>query len=268
VSEVVNVRASSWGGLFDCAFRWEGVNLLKIRSPSGLPAVLGTAIHAGTAAFDGARVAGAPITPDAAADALVDALHHPRGDVDLTDAKMSLREAEFIGLRLHTQYCLEISPQYEFRSVEQTLAPFDIDAGNGITIRLSGTMDRSRVAVAKEYGLVIPDVKTGQRIVQKGEVQLTGKSAQIGAYQLMVEAETGLPTVGGQIIALPTTKSGHAQVSRIFDGKRVMLGTPEAPGLISIAAKLFKAGLFPPNPQSYICSPKYCPRWSTCPYHE
>ncbi|RTT90057.1 PD-(D/E)XK nuclease family protein, partial [Pseudomonas aeruginosa] len=26
--------------------------------------------------------------------------------------------------------------------------------------------------------------------------------------------------------------------------------------------------LFPPNPQSPLCSPKYCPRWRTCPYHE
>ncbi|EMI4895455.1 PD-(D/E)XK nuclease family protein, partial [Pseudomonas aeruginosa] len=29
--QTITVRASSWGALFDCAFRWEGVHLLKMR---------------------------------------------------------------------------------------------------------------------------------------------------------------------------------------------------------------------------------------------
>ncbi|MCT7340572.1 hypothetical protein P4129_07095 [Pseudomonas aeruginosa] len=32
--QTITVRASSWGALFDCAFKWEGVHLLKMRSPS------------------------------------------------------------------------------------------------------------------------------------------------------------------------------------------------------------------------------------------
>ncbi len=34
---IYTVRASSWGALFDCGFRWEGVHLLKMRSPSSPP---------------------------------------------------------------------------------------------------------------------------------------------------------------------------------------------------------------------------------------
>lgn len=57
-ADAYRVRASSWGSLFDCAFRWEGVNLLGITSPSSPRALLGTAIHASTAEFDAARVSG------------------------------------------------------------------------------------------------------------------------------------------------------------------------------------------------------------------
>ena len=42
------VRASSWGEIFDCGYRWEGKNLLGMRLPAGLRTVLGSAIHAAT----------------------------------------------------------------------------------------------------------------------------------------------------------------------------------------------------------------------------
>ena len=42
--EIVTVRASSWGSLFNCAYAWEGVHLLGIKSPSSPCALLGTAM--------------------------------------------------------------------------------------------------------------------------------------------------------------------------------------------------------------------------------
>ena len=48
----------------------------------------------------------------------------------------------------------------------------------------------------------------------------------------------------------------------------MMVGTEEFPGLIQIGADMLRTGIFPPNPQSFTCSAKYCTRWSTCPYHE
>lgn len=261
------VRASSWGSLFDCAYRWEAEHLLKIRKPAGMRALLGTSVHAGTAAYDQARIDGTDLTIDDAASAFVQSLHHPEYDVDYKQDGLDLRDAERIGLALHVRYCSEISPQFEYLEVETKLKPMEIDCGGGIRIRLTGSMDRARVA-SHGAGVVIPDVKTGSRVVSQGRAQMKGRSAQTGTYQLMYEQTRGIRTDGAQIIALSTGGRNEIAVSPIFDARRVMVGTDDTPGLIQHAAEMFRTGLFPPNPQSPICSPKYCARWATCIYHE
>jgi hypothetical protein len=47
------IRASSLPELFDCSARWEAKHILGLRLPSSSNAVLGKAVHAGTALFDG-----------------------------------------------------------------------------------------------------------------------------------------------------------------------------------------------------------------------
>lgn len=264
---VTTVRASSWGSLFDCAHKWEGEHLLGMRMPSGLRAQLGTAIHASTAAFDSAKLVGETVTVDDAAGVFVDTLTKPEREVDYSKDDLTVPEAERIGLQLHTAYCLDVSPRFRFASVEAKLQPVDIDCGGGVIVRLTGTMDRARVATTPA-GAVIPDIKTGARVIEKGEVKTKGRSAQLGTYQLMHEQEHQAPTAGGQVIALQTTSKPVTGVSPVFDAKRVMLGTEDKPGLIEFAADMFRTGLFPPNPQSLLCSPKYCARWATCIFHE
>jgi hypothetical protein len=255
-SSTITVRASSWGGLFDCAYRWEGDHLLGLKKPAGLRAHLGTSIHASTAAFDTGRLAGESVVSMMdAADVFVDTFRKPDREVDFSKDELSLDAAEAIGLKLHTLYCLDISPQFEFLSVEQTLTPLEIDCGGGQIVRLTGSMDRSRVA-RQQDGIVIPDVKTGTRVIEKGLAVTKGRAAQLGTYQLMYEHTEGVPTVGGQILALSTSSKPAAAVSPVFDAKRVMVGTEDAPGLIEIAAVMFRSGLFPPNPQSTLCSPR------------
>lgn len=268
MKQEITVRASSWGSLFDCAYRWEAEHILGMRRPSALRTWLGTSIHHGTAVFDQARIDGTPIKPDDACGAFVDTLQHPTEEVDFKgDATINLTDAEVIGLKLITTYCSRISPQFEYKAVEMKLDPMVVDVDSNVSIRLTGTMDRARIAKA-QGGVVIPDVKTGARIISNGEVQLKGKSAQLGAYQLMYENTTGEQTVGGQIIGLQTTAKAEAGVSKVFDAKRVMLGTNEEKGLIEYAAVMFTTGTFPPNPQSTLCSPKFCVRWDSCPFHE
>lgn len=262
------VRASSWGRLFDCAYAWEGVHLLGMNMPSGLRAQLGTAVHASTAAFDRGRLPGAtPVEVEEAAELAVKELHDPDREVDYSRDDMSIREATAIALKLHTLYCLDLSPRYEFLSVEQTLKPMHIDCGGGIVVSLTGQMDRARV-VNTNTGVVIPDVKTGRAVISRGQVQTKGRSAQLGTYQLLYEHTEGIPTVGGQILALSTNSRPEAGVSPVWDAKRVMVGSDKAPGLIEVAAGMFRSGLFPPNPTSPLCSERYCARWSRCHFHE
>ncbi|WP_175787572.1 PD-(D/E)XK nuclease family protein [Burkholderia anthina] len=265
---IVEVRASSWGRLFDCAHAWEAEHIIGLRRPAFIRTHLGTSIHASTAAFDKARMDGSPITASEAADVFIDTLHNPTEEVDYKrDTSISMREAEVIGLALHAKYCTEISPRYEFKAVEMTMTPVEIDCGNGITIRLKGTMDRARVAT--ESGkTVIPDIKTGGRLISEGKVVLKARSAQLGAYQLMYEDNAGEHTDGSQIIALQTTKDALVGVSRVFDAKRAMIGTSSQPGMLEYAAVMFKSGMFPPNPSSSLCSQKFCARWDTCLYRD
>ena len=235
--------------------------------PSGIRALLGTAVHAGTAAFDQAKIDGKPITAMEAADHLLRALHNPIDEVDLKqDTSIGMRKAEQIGLTLLTKYCAEISPQFEFTSVERKMKPMDIDCGDGLIIRLKGSMDRSRVAYAHEgHGSLIPDIKTGARLFDSdGDVLTKGRSAQLGAYQLMHEEDTGEHTVGSQIVALETASQMRTGVSKVFNAKLAMTGSPTQKGLIEFAATMLKSGDFPPNPQSSLCADKFCACYDSC----
>jgi hypothetical protein len=265
---VFKVRASAWGGLFDCAHKFEGEHILGMRKPSGLRAQLGTAIHAGTAAYDLGRLPGGqPISIDDAAGVFVDTLNNPEREVDYSQDELTLREAENIGLKLNTAYCLDLAPRFNYVAVEATLNPLDIDCGGGVIVRLTGSMDRARVAQS-DAGSVISDIKTGSRVMAGGQVVTKGRSAQLGTYQIMYEQTNQLPTAGAQILGLKTSGKPEVGASGVFDAKRVMVGTEDSPGLIQFAAEMFRTGLFPPNPQSQLCSDKYCARWSTCNFHE
>ncbi|MBD9415897.1 PD-(D/E)XK nuclease family protein [Pseudomonas sp. PDM16] len=269
MNTITTVRASSWGSLFDCAFKWEGVHLLKIKSPSSPRALLGTAIHAGTAVFDAARIAGQDVSPDDAADVLVQTLRQPDFDVDWRGSDISLREAEATGLALHIRYCTEISPRYEFVAVELETVPLEIQCGGGQIVRLTGTLDRARIRRYGE-GVGIADVKTGTAAVTADGVAKTkGHKPQIGTYELLYEHTTGQRcTAPAEIIGLKTKGKAEAATGEIIGARELMVGNENHPGLIAFAADMFRTGLFPPNPQSNLCSPRYCPRWATCPYHD
>lgn len=280
--EVFQVRASSLGGLFDCALRFEWETLMRKHRASSLRAWLGTSIHASTAAFDQAKIDGAPISADQAADVFVDTLYNATEDVDYKDPKLSMKQAEIIGLTLHSRYCAEIAPRMNFQSVEMPLKPLDVEA-EGVIIRLTGTMDRARVVLLpimtlpdgnELYGAVprapkvIADLKTGGRLISEGVVTTKGRAAQLGTYQLLSEHTDGEQTDGAQIMALQTSSTTQVGVSRVFDAKSHLLGHGDDPGLLEMAAKMFKIGLFPPNPASVLCDKKYCGRWDNCKFHE
>lgn len=265
---VTTVRASSWGSLFDCAYKWQGVHLLGIRSTSSPRALLGTAIHASTAAFDIARVNGQELSAFDAAEHLVQTLRHPEFDVDWRGADITPREAEATGLALHTRYCTDISPQYQFVAVELETRPLEIDCGGGVIVRLTGTLDRARIKQDAD-GVGIADVKTGVAAVADGVAKTKGHKPQIGTYELLYEHTTGDPcTAPAEIIGLKTKGKPEAATGEIIGARELMVGTDDYPGLIQYAADMFRTGLFPPNSQSPLCSARYCPRWKICPYHD
>lgn len=265
----IKVRASSWGALFDCAHKWEWETLMQHRKPVGIRAVLGTALHASTAVYDRAVIDHTPMRIDDAASVFVAKLLTPEYEVDYSADDLTEGEAERIGLELHHLYCDLISPRMHYTDVEMTLKPFEIDCGGGMTVELTGTMDRARVAQGpRQAKPVIPDVKSGKSVIAKGLAKIKGRSAQLGTYQLLYEHTRGIETGGAQVLALSATKKPAVRVSPVFDAKRVMVGTATEPGLIEFAADMFRTGLFPPNPSSMLCDKKYCARWDHCNFHE
>lgn len=265
---VYKVRASSWGALFDCAYRWEGIHLLKMHNVVGLRAALGTAIHAGTAVYDQGVLDGSGLTADDAAGAFIDKLHDPSNEYDPLTDDLTLREAERIGIALTVKYCLEVAPRYQFIAVEMETKPLDIDCGGGITIRLTGTMDRARVR-RTALGPGIADLKSGARAVADGVAVTKGHGPQIGTYEMLYEHTTG-ELIGdtAEIIGLKTKGTPEIATAPVKNGKRAMLGEDGEPGLIEFAADMFRTGRFYPNPKSLLCAAKYCPRHGSCKFHE
>lgn len=272
-SDTITVRASSMATLFDCAYMWEGTHILGLRKPANRRMVLGTAVHAGTAMFDNARMIGKPIKANDAAGIVVDTLRAPGEDVKADADDMTPKEAEAIGLTLHAKYCADISPRYEFRAVELDLGGLDIEVPEqNVTVRITGHLDRSRVSTdPRMKALRISDIKTGGRAASKdGRADVKGKGLQLGIYQILTEQVLQQPVDPvGEIIGLCTSKSAPVGISEIKTPKQQVLGRGDrGPSLIEIAASMLKTGYFPPNPRSMLCSEKYCARWSACPYHE
>jgi hypothetical protein len=239
-----------------------------MRNVVGLRAALGTAIHAGTAAFDQGRLDQSGVTADDAAGVMVDKLRDPGNEYDPARDDLTVGEAERVGLSLLTKYCLDVSPRYNFVAVEMETKPLDIDCGGGTIVRLTGTMDRARIRKAA-HGVGIADLKSGSSAVQKGVAVTKGHGPQIGTYELLYEHSTGEQiTDDAEIIGLKTKGTPEIATGTIANAKRVMVGTETQPGLIEFAAEMFKSGRFYPNPKSLLCDAKFCPRHSTCMFHD
>ncbi len=270
MADFFSMRASSISDWLDCAYRAEGKYLLGMRGASSGAAHLGTSIHYGTAQFDHAKVERSPISTSDATDAFVEKLHHPDEDVNWGD--QSVKEAERVGVRLTGRYCTEYSPRYEFRAVEMTTEPLEIDI-NGFTLRLTGTMDRTRIYRVGEdgaqSGLGIIDLKSGKRAVRKdGTAEAGPHIFQLGAYEILAAHTLNEPvTQPAGIIGLQTTKEPRIGTAAVTGAREALLGKDGQVGVLEMLANDLKAGTFRPNPRSALCSERYCPRWNSCSYH-
>lgn len=259
--ECIKIRASSLSELMDCPARWEAKHLLKMHMLTSGAAYLGTAVHAGAAAYDQARLDGDPISVDDAAGAVVDVLYSKDEEVDWDDSNPS--DAEKIAIPLHKLYCERIAPQQEYAAVEalcQNITFTDL----GIT--LTGTIDRIR---ATEDGFGVADIKTGKTAVDTdGNVKTKSHAAQVAVYELLASQELGVDMeLPAQIIGLnaaKTDKGRRAGIGEIPNAREILVGDGEKLGLLEIAANIVHSGTFYGNPRSQLCTPKYCPAYGTC----
>lgn len=260
---MINIRASSLPDLFDCPARWEARNLLGMTMPTSGAAQLGTAVHKSTAVYDGAVLAGSPVSADDAAGAAVDAIHQSEYDVEWDD-DLNKGVAEQIAVSLHHKYCKLISPSQKYVGVEVACERLEI---TDLGIALTGTTDRVRLTEDGEIG--IADLKTGATAVSaQGEVKTAGHVAQLAVYELLASQAIGQQlTAPAQVVGLQTGKTEKAQrvaVAEVEAPSQLLVGDESCPGLLQIASSLLHKGLFFGNPRSMLCSAKYCPAYGSC----
>ena len=257
----ISIRASSLGELFDCPARWEAKHIRNLRLPRSAAAQLGTAVHEGAALYDQSRLDGNPLSADETAGAVVDALQHPREDVDWEDT--SAAEVERMALPLHGLYCREIAPRQEYVAVEATCENLTL---TDIGLTLTGTVDRVR---STPTGLGISDIKTGKTAVAAdGTVNTQGHAAQLAVYEIIAGHAIGRTIdAPAQIIGLQVAKTDKGRrvgVGTIHDARDILLDDGESPGLLRHAATMLHTGNFYGNPSSKLCNPKYCPAHAGC----
>lgn len=254
---MINIRASSLIELFDCPARWEAKHLLGMQQKGSGAALLGTAIHASTAAFDGARLRGDPLTVDEAAGALVDILHKTE-DVDWEES--SPEKAEKIALPLHRLYCETV--KLEFTAVEMLCEGLEIpDLG----ISLSGTVDR--VIKNGDGSFSIGDLKSGKTAVTAdGRVDVKKHKPQIAVYELLAGVTLGHEMKSpAKIIGLKTSGAPAVATGDIIGAREALVGSNGA-GMLDHAAAILHNGVFYGNPGSMLCGKKFCPRFETCKF--
>lgn len=264
MSEPITIRASSFGAIFDCPARWIAIHLEGRNTPQSAAAALGTAIHAGTAHFDSERVAQQVPSVSAAQDAAVESVRKPREETVWDDA--SADKAERIAASLTERYCTLESPKHDFVAVEASVESLHI---TDLGLVLTGHVDRVR---STEDGYGISDLKSGKTAVgTDGRAKTHGHGAQIGIYELVAQAATGLEiTAPGQIIGLQTNLTPDKQrigTGEIVGAREALLGTEDHAGLLHVASKIVH-GAIPAwgNPRSMVCSERYCPAFATCFY--
>lgn len=261
--DIINIRASSFAELLDCPARWKAKYIDGLRRPLSSSAWNGTALHAGTAIYDQAWIDESPITADDAAGVYVDRLYHPEEDVDWGEDKPA--KAEKTGITLIERYCADIAPTQNYLAVEMPIDDLEVELPE-ITLRLTGTTDRVRQT---PNGLGIADLKSGARAVgADGTVVTKGHGAQLGLYELLAEFALGKEiTAPSQIIGL-NTGTPRVGTGEIKGARAALIGNEAQPGLLEFAGKILKQGLFYGNPKSMLCSAKFCPAHSTCPFKE
>jgi hypothetical protein len=259
-----SLRASSIGDLFDCAMRWEARNLLRITQPSSGAAHLGTSIHAGTEAYDRASLIGAPISIDDATGVMVETLHQSDREIVWDDGQ-SPAKIEPIAIALLRNYCEIIAPDREYVAIEARADDLTIDV-DGFLLTLTGTVDRIRRD--PDGALGICDLKTGKTAVGTDGTVAAGKhAAQLGAYEILAQHTIGQPmSAPAEIIGMQTNSKARVGSGLVDRPRDILIGGDDYTGLIEMAVGMLRVGLFPPNNRSILCSGKFCPIYSTCPY--
>jgi hypothetical protein len=273
-----HVRASSIKDALDCAMRFEAKHILGIRIAGNGVSHLGTALHAGTGAYDQSVIDGKPISHDEAVGRFVDSLRLPNNpeepaeDEVRWDEEFPLTDAEKVGVRGVVNYIEKVGSLRRYHAVEAKLEKFPVRFDkHKVVIVLTGKTDRIREKLKRDgVGYGITDVKSGKtRVTKDSRVSSRAEKAQLGVYELIAEKGKNIQiTEPAEIAGISTAQHANVATLEIPGTREALVGTGETPGVLDFLAKMLRTGLFPPNPSSFLCGKRFCPIYSRCPYHD
>lgn len=264
MSAPIHIRASSLASLLDCPARWIAIYREGRRVPMAQTALLGRAVHAGTAHFDSERLHGQTPSVEAASQCAAETFENPGEDVAAEDDDGKAEQAKGVAASLTSRYCTLYAPTARYAAVEVGVDALEL---TDLAIVLSGTADRVRTVADDGMGVV--DLKTGKTAVDaRGAVSTKGHAVQLGVYTLLAEAAMNARmTAEAQIVGLQTNVTPEKQriaAAEVVGVKDVLLGDGEQPGVLAVAARLAHGELVFGNPRSMMCSAKFCPNYNNC----
>ncbi|SHN66688.1 PD-(D/E)XK nuclease family protein [Desulfovibrio litoralis] len=258
----IRLRASSLPDLLDCPRRWESKNIYKKYLPKTEIALLGTAIHKGTAAFDLGVLNLQEISVDDAVGVAVEEIWQPKDEIKFEE--LTQADLEKITKPLVTKYCNEYARTLKYLAVELTCPDLLI---SDLGIILTGTTDRVYQDEFENIGII--DVKTGKTAVSAdGTVKTSGHKTQLAVYELLTAHALGCDlTAPALIIGMQTGATAKAQrigIGTVKNAKDVLIGNSLEKGVLTHASNVLHSGIFYGNPKSMMCHVKYCPNFLTC----
>ena len=258
--DALTIRASSLPELLDCAARWEARHLLGMHMASGPEALVGTAVHAGAAAYDLAVIAQARIKPSEAADVARERVLNPTDEVDWSGGGYDRGTAVTAAGIMTALYIDQVGQHSTFVEVEVKAQPLTIEVG-GVAVTFTGNIDR--IIEDPALGRWPADLKTGKKFRAAGQHR-----AQLAVYDvldLVARATPGLGvTAGPEVIAIQLEPPAVERTFLRNDSLRYLVGAEGDPGVLHHIAAVAKAEVFVGNAKSTLCSGKYCPRFPTC----
>ena len=255
-----------------CAFRWE-MFAKHGPCPPGVAAHVGTGVHKAAERNYGQKIES---HEDMAASDIQEiaidgyrARLKDEGVLMVGEEKESkvetLQKGEDRVRAFSTCYAVDLAPKVQPALVEEAFAvPIKDSEGNDI-VNLAGRID-----LVDDQDVLLDMKTTGSKKNQ----QEVDNSDQLISYSFVYEKLFGEPPAGVGLDCLVCT----AKTMKTYAQDRMLAAwvSGERDGIVRrynsylqrvlYVLEMMRTGMFPPNPQSPLCSEKFCGWWSVCPW--
>lgn len=227
--------------------------IMKRKQPPTPELALGSAWHAGQEANLSQKiVSGRNLPVEEVVDAFVDAL---RAGLAASGMESSGDWLEEIGIEMTRVYHAEVASQIEPVAVEQS---FLVGLGADYPFTLYGLID-----VIDTAGTIIDHKGYSPTSYAKAQKSIR-TDHQLTTYALAYRAATGREESG---LAFGVAVKGSPVTTDVIRTVRTRGDIDWFLGMVEQVGLGIQVGVFPPNADTWACSPRWCPEWQSCMGH-